>query len=367
MHSWILLGLGAKASIQAEKYFSVELLQVLQPLVDLPLGILMRLLHTPAVPADVQLAALATLRHVYACRGCPFVASEDLADRYIQIHYVMFLKLYLLPQQPSGDCPDPPSSARSLSSSVRSTSSADDNGSSRRARCLAHLHVLIALAGHKHKHVQLLFQRHKVLQFLAAELSLEFHAKRHGSLSRLRTSTAPACANPTRSGPAAAHRANAIAHRGSRAVVASQPRAAVGRTARSAAFKRSTSGAQVAEAGARNTNQHSLPAEDGFLSPLSSVESRHCCSHSRAASTVASKHSRQSRMSTPTARSYDRPSARPPLLQQLSGASGARTSLTTVQHTWQRGRPPAIYNRVPVAFLHHFFGRANLCRAIRQQ
>lgn len=300
-------------------------LQVLQPLVDLPLGVLMRLLHTPALPAEVQLGALATLRNVYASRGCPFVASEDLADRYIQIHYVMFLKLYLLPQQPSTDGPDPPLSAHSMSSSVRSASSTVDNGSSRRARCLAHLHVLIALAGHKHKHVQLLFQRHKVLQFLAAELSLEFHAKRHGSLGCLRAHTAPSRTDHSRPSWVGAHDANADVHRGGSSIV-SQPSTSASRPTGAASYSRSCAARQAAEPAVRQPSWHFSPAEDGFLSPLSSVDSRHQRSSSRGGSGNTSQHSqRPSRMSMPTTRSYDKQSGRPPSQRQLWCTSGAST------------------------------------------
>lgn len=301
-----------------------SILQVLQPLVDLPLGVLMRLLHTPALPAEVQLSALSTLRDIYACRGCPFVASEDLADRYIQIHYVMFLKLYLLPQQPLADGQDPPLSARSLNLSVRSASSAGDTGSSRRARCLAHLHVLIALAGHKHKHVQQLFQRHKVLQFLAAELSLEFHAKRHGSLSHLRAhnTTSRQEVQGSTSGASQAHSQDSEAS--CRMMISSaQQRAQCRSGSGSNASRRPASGRRAADTLGWHGSHIAAAAEDGFQSPLASVESRQCGTSSRPVSARPVLNCRrQSRASTPTSQSQDKATARTPPARLHSGASG---------------------------------------------
>jgi hypothetical protein len=187
-------------------------LQVLLPLVDMPNGLTMRVLHPSAqhqgrVSHSEQLQALTVLRAIFACRGCPFAADEVLAANYIQYHYVLFLKLYLLPRVRSaasksggvsaypGMQPASESAAHRKANGDRSYSgrrSPADGGISGRqgggspvlgdtegAMSHAHLQVLCTLAAHKLPHIRQTFQRHNVLQELTAELSLECLAVQH--------------------------------------------------------------------------------------------------------------------------------------------------------------------------------------------
>ena len=209
-------------------------MQVLLPLVDMPNGILVRVLRPPpqqaaALGSVLQLRTLALLQAVFATRGCPFAAHEGLADHYIQYHYLLFLKLYLLagkssdacdvprmprsvgytampPRTPASNTAQRPSgrSARRAPSGYcrpRSASSTSGVPNNDVALCRAHLAVLCALAAHKLPHIRSIFLRHNIMRELTEELILEYNASRHARFPNVRSARPSSSAGTTDHSP----------------------------------------------------------------------------------------------------------------------------------------------------------------------
>jgi hypothetical protein len=152
---------------------------VLQPLVLLPTGIIMQVLHSESGDsAPVVMAALSVLQNLFSCRGSPFIQSDVLSAHFVQYHYVMFLKLYLQPASSDTAAVLPP--APNMHGMHHALSDSYDAHSSRQL-CMAHLRVLTSLGGQKRAHTRNCFDRQSVLQFLTTEFCSEFQSFHSGA------------------------------------------------------------------------------------------------------------------------------------------------------------------------------------------
>ena len=85
MCPWVGIGDGTQQCDVSKDLTRAEALNVLQPLVDLPMGVIMQVVHSEhCFRAPVIMAALSILRNIFICRGCPFIQSDVMSAHYIQ-------------------------------------------------------------------------------------------------------------------------------------------------------------------------------------------------------------------------------------------------------------------------------------------